>query len=377
MAKSSLCCLSLLAAAALTAGELSVLTGVRNNTPWGHFLIEGSKAAAEGQFAEAAVAYEAGLRVLSGTSREDRLELAIAMSGLGTSYVRLGRPRDGEPLFKKSLAIWRDILGSRDILVAVALNNLADTYSAAGRHEDARRLEVEALKIDEGALGKWAALVANDLNNLGVTYAQQHKYSDAERALRRAIAIGSSTAPPHPRLSEFTGNLASLLAVLNHVDEAEQMQGRVLAMQVKERGRTHASVGVTLVRLAACEIKLKRYVTAMAHATEAIGILRARFGDRHPKTGAAYFALATVYERLKRIDLAEPAIEIVIDIDKDAVLDPSERSAHLREYAVVLRGAGKNDEAKTAEGMAAEVDKGDYDEAITRETVDLKELGPR
>lgn len=372
-----LCWLSLLAAIAVTAGDLNILTGIRSNTPWSHFIIEASKAAEDGQYAVAAAAYESATRAIPGTSREDRLELAVAFNGLGACYGRLGRQLEAELLFKRAIGMWRDILGPHDIMVAVALNNLAEVYTTMGRHEQARRCQAEALKIDETAFGPAAPLVANDLNNLGVTYAHQHKFSDAERHFRNAIAIGSSSTTPHPRLSEFTGNLASLLAVLNDADEAEQMHESVLAMQVKERGSTHASVGLTLVHLADCEIRLKRYAAAVGHAGEAAGILRARLGEHNPRTGSAYFALARAYDKLKRSDLAEPAIQLVMEIDKDAVIDPSDRSAHLREYATVLRGIGKKDEAKAAEKMAAQVDQQDVDEALSRETVDVKALGTR
>ena len=371
-----LCFVSFLAAAAVTAGDLNVLTGVRIDTPWGHLLLGASDAAGKGDYIRSAQLYESALHAISGTSREDRLEYAVAANGLGTAYAREGRYPEAEPLFQQSLAIWRQYLGSRSIMIAVVLNNIADIHTARGKYEDARRCQAEALKIDEETLGPQAPLVANDWNNLGVTYSLQHKYSAAERALRHAIELGSSAVPPNPRLSEFTGNLASLLMMLRRVEESENLQNRVLSMQVEQRGRSHASVGLTLVHIADCEIKMKKYGSAIGHAAQAIRILKARLGDRHPRTASAYFTLALAYERMKRVDLAEPVIEYVVEIDKAATLDPIARTAHLKEYAIVMRERGKREEARAAEDEAAQITP-TPDQAAAHETVDVRELAGR
>src|ERR1051326_8907003 len=178
MGISHLCWVFLLATVAVSAGDLNVLTGIRNNTPWSHFLIEGSKAAGNGQYALAAAAFESATRAIPRTTRENRLELAVALDALGVCNSKLGHQLAAEPLYKGAIAIRRELLGSHNIMVAAGLNNLADVYTTMGRHEQARRCQVEALRIDEGALGESSPLVANDYNNLGVTYANLHKFSD-------------------------------------------------------------------------------------------------------------------------------------------------------------------------------------------------------
>jgi Tfp pilus assembly protein PilF len=286
----------------------------------------------------------------------------------------LGRYVEAEPLLNKALAIWRELLGPNDVVVAIGLNNVADIYAAYGRYEDARRSRVHALKIDQAALGPASPLVANDWNNLGVVYAQQHKLSAAADALNKAIEIGSSFTPPHPRLVEFMGNLAALMTISNPADEGERLHARVLSMQVRERGSNQPSVGFTLTHIAECEIKLKKYASAAGHAIEAVGILRARLGDYHPRVASAYFALAMAYEKLKRADLAEPALQNMMEIDRQATLEPSVRSSHLREYALVLREEGKKDEAKALDDMATEVEEQDPEHVLSHGIVDVKEL---
>ncbi len=103
----------------------------------------------------------------------------------------------------------------------------------------------------------------------------------------------------------------------------------MLSTQVKERGLTHVSVGVTLMRIADCEIMLKKYALAVGHASEAIRILKERLGEWHPRMGSAYFELAVAYQRLRRSDLAEPAIESVMAIDKQAAVQADRCEARI------------------------------------------------
>ena len=81
-----LCFVSVMTAAAVTAGDLDILTGVLIDTPWGNSIIEGSRAAKDGQYAAAARVFERALPLISLTditmsSREDRMDLALAWAG--------------------------------------------------------------------------------------------------------------------------------------------------------------------------------------------------------------------------------------------------------------------------------------------------------
>jgi tetratricopeptide (TPR) repeat protein len=372
-----LCCSILLTAAVVTAGDLTVPANIRLNTPQGRFIQRASDAAIAGDYAGSAKSYEAAMDAIAGSSREDRLDRAVAKNGLGIAYARMGRYAEAEPLVEEALALWREILGPSHVNVAVALNNVAGLYGSRGRHEDAQRCQAEALKIDEAAYGEFSPFVANDLNNVGVSLVNLRKFSAGQQVLRRAIDIAGSSTTPHPRLSDYLANLAASLAFTHHYDEAEDLLGRALSMQIAARGRNHPSVGTTMVRMAECALKLKRYATAMRRAEEALGILRTRLGDKHPDTGAAYFTLAVAYVKNKRLDLAELAFQSVLEIDRTATVEPVDRSAHLREYAGLLRSTGKKSEAKALEVSAAEIVKDDPGQALARNTVDVNELGAR
>jgi tetratricopeptide (TPR) repeat protein len=363
-----------LAAAVVTAGDLTVLTGIRSNTPWSHLLIAGVDAQMRGQNEAAAAAYNSALRLIPANERADRVELAFAENALGVCYYNLGRFKEARMLYERALDLRQDVFGSDDPQVAVVLNNIADVDLIEGQYDHAVRYCRRALAIDENALGANAPLVANDLNSLGVATAKRGKLASALRLLQRAVDIARSTNPPHARLTDYLGNLAGVMSLTGHFEEAEKAQNDVLDMQKAQRGRTHHSVAVTLVRLADCAIRLKRYAAAVLHIQEALAILRPRVGDIHPDTGAAYFQLAIAYEKLKQPDVADEAMQHVLEIDKRIPLEPVLRCAHLREYARILRLKGDDEEAKDVEKAANQVETEDLERLRTRTTVALDEL---
>jgi tetratricopeptide (TPR) repeat protein len=57
------------------------------------------------------IALAVAMDAISGSSREDRLDLAVAKNGLGVAYSRMGRYAEAEPLVEEALDLWREILG--------------------------------------------------------------------------------------------------------------------------------------------------------------------------------------------------------------------------------------------------------------------------
>lgn len=348
-----LCCLSFLAAAAVTAGDFKVLTEIRKNTPWSQSLRTGTDALAHARYEQAAQAFEGALRDIPDASAQDRQERAIAANGLGAAYDGLGRYRDAERPYLEALRLWRGMFGTESVVVAIAMNNLGSLYVSEGRYEDGRRYHSKALKIDETLLGENSPIVANDLNNLAVVYQEERRYDKAEPLLRRAIDIGSSNNPRHPRLSEYLKNLAALLARRSRFDEAEALQRRALDMQIAERGPAHPSVGLTLNHLADCEMRQKRHEAAVIDAGRSVAILEAAYGANHPKTVSAYYTLALGYMALKQNDKAEPLLLHILDADQTSIVPPLVRAVHLHRYAILLRARGDKKEAKRYDDMAA------------------------
>ena len=81
-------------------------------------------------------------------------EVGISLNNLGSLLEDIGRLQDAEPLYRKSLEIWRNTLGAEHPRVGTSLNNLASLLQDMGRLQDAEPLYRESLEIRRKTLGE-------------------------------------------------------------------------------------------------------------------------------------------------------------------------------------------------------------------------------
>ena len=77
---------------------------------------------------------------LAGAMAENHTEFATAIAWLGYILVAQGRHAEAEPLYKRSLAIVEQALGSGHRSIGSILNNLAAPYESQGRYAEAEPL---------------------------------------------------------------------------------------------------------------------------------------------------------------------------------------------------------------------------------------------
>jgi tetratricopeptide (TPR) repeat protein len=75
------------------------------------------------------------------------------LNAAGHMAYTLGRYGDGEPLLKRALAIWKEVLDPEHPYVATSLNNLAWLYQVQGLYAKAEPLYQQVLTIAKKALG--------------------------------------------------------------------------------------------------------------------------------------------------------------------------------------------------------------------------------
>ena len=71
---------------------------------------------------------------------QDHPDIALCLNNLAGIYREQGRSREAEELYRQSLAIWEQQLGTDNRNVATSLNNLAGLCEDQGRYEDAESL---------------------------------------------------------------------------------------------------------------------------------------------------------------------------------------------------------------------------------------------
>ena len=162
-------------------------------------------------------------------------QAGLAMRALGVVYSRLGRYRDAERLFQRSLGILRNVLDPKHPDILTAHVSLAQAYRDQGLHD----------KVDE-AFGHVAALIQthaleqhsepNSIESLALYYQDLGRHADAERLFRHAIdLLQESFGSQHPAVATALGNLAISLQERGQLLEAECLFRRALSIEESVR----------------------------------------------------------------------------------------------------------------------------------------------
>jgi tetratricopeptide (TPR) repeat protein len=102
---------------------------------------------------EAEALYVTGLGILRRMPGEATVEIAVALSGLGSHYTERGRYEEATALLEQAAELRRRVLGPDHPDLALTLYNLAVTCRRSGDVSRAASLHAEAIAIFEQALG--------------------------------------------------------------------------------------------------------------------------------------------------------------------------------------------------------------------------------
>jgi tetratricopeptide (TPR) repeat protein len=349
---------------------------------------------AEGRLAEAEPLLDRALAIceeLFGNSlRDGKAErphegLATCLNSLAELYKAQGRWAEAEPLYKRALAIFKELSGERpNVSVAVTLNNLAGLYELQGRSPEAELLH-ERVVQDGGELDNWnqlnsqaaelyrqgeiiaaipiaqqalelarkSAPIPNNpletysLNLLGVLYKSQGRWTEAEPLLDRALAIHDEMFGDRPNkdLANSLNSLAELYRSQGRWAEAEPLYNRALAIFEELFGdslrdgkaeRPNGNFAACLNNLAELHNLQGRWSIAEEFHERALAMYEELFGDRpNNDLASSLNNLAGLYENRGRWAEAEPLLERALAIRQELFGD---RPNH--DLAISLKNLG-------------------------------------
>ena len=103
----------------------------------------------QGKYALSEELYRQSLHVLEQQLGSEHPDLAFPLDRLADLYREQGKYMQAEPLYKRALGIWEQQLGAKHPLMALFLNNLANLYYAQGQYVQAELLYLQSLSICE------------------------------------------------------------------------------------------------------------------------------------------------------------------------------------------------------------------------------------
>jgi len=283
---------------------------------------------------------EAEFRLAAAEAQRNGSESAAyanVLDRMGVFYDDIGNFAEAERCLSRSLAIWRNLLGTQHVAIARVINRLAALYLETSQVGKAERLDLES----------WIHLV--------------------------------ETNDPQSRdLIPLLENFGTLQSLRGQFPESDRLYQRALDL-VTERGASQsAEHAVVLNDLGVACIRSKRYDAAIEPLTAALEIWKQIQGPDGRNTGMTSHSLAIAYEATGRFDEAERLLKHALSIAEKFFGSTSLRTASVLEtYARLLRDRKRKPEARRMEARVRQIVEEGGPSLPSRQVIDVTELSLR
>jgi tetratricopeptide (TPR) repeat protein len=236
------------------------------------------------------------------------------------------------------------------------------------RFEEAAATLVPVIGEIEKTRGPEDPSLLKHFDLLAVIYGEMEKHADAEPLWRRARDIrAKNLGQEHPETIGSGDKLGKCLIAQGKFADAEPLLRKSLAHREGYWGAEAPEIMPSLNHMTELFLKQKKYAEAEVFAVRAVKIGRAKTGLVPPAYADSMRLLAAVYAGLEKwedaIPLYDNAVKQKVKLLPDAPHIPPKpgQISHgdfadlCKDYAVVLRKAGKEKEAKELEARAEAV----------------------
>jgi tetratricopeptide (TPR) repeat protein len=236
------------------------------------------------------------------------------------------------------------------------------------KFDEAAGLLLGSVEQIEKSYGPESMYLVKPSDLLATVYEAMNKHAEAEKVWRRAYEIRRrNLGPDHPEAIGSGDRLALCLIEQGKFAEAEPLLKKSLAHREAYFGEDNENIMKSLNHLARLNLAQKKYAEAQAYAERAVKIGRGKVGlmpaslpDSQHLLGAADAGLEKYEDALPLYDAAlkgkaKQLPEAAHIPPKPGQISHGDFADLCKEYAAVLRKAGKEKEAKEMESKAEEI----------------------
>ncbi len=272
---------------------------------------------------------------------------AAVQTAMGRVYLSRGLYDRADELLSETLETRVGLLTERHLDTAVSQLDLGSLRRLQGRYREAEVLLRQALDTRQALLGDDHADVAQSLAGLAAVLHKINRFDEAEVLFRRAVAIYRQQPDEHDGLPKILSDFADMLEVQGNYAEAESLFGEALALVRARFGEDHPRVAVTLGRLARLRASRGDFKEAAALHRKVIDILRVHLGNRHPLLAAKLVDLGTALVKNGQYSEAEHHYREALEVYGAASGEESPRVAiALDSLAFTVAKQGRSAEAE-------------------------------
>jgi tetratricopeptide (TPR) repeat protein len=273
----------------MSATAASSITWEQYNETGRRLFAEGDLAGAEDAFVAAIAEAERG--------GGDPLQLASSLGNLAQLKYQQKDHLRAEELFRRSLELREQSLGSDHPSVLTSINNLAALYVSRGALDEAEPL----LKRAMGASAKRVESAQTDLgvnlNNLARLYFKRGDYRQAEPLLTQLLTLKRPYGPEHPEVATVLVSLAKVRHALGKPDQAERLWRRVLIVRERQLPASDPAVLQAMDGLSDSLAALGKHAAALDLRERGLKAREDTMGADHP----------TVTQQRARVDESRAA----------------------------------------------------------------------
>lgn len=257
---------------------------------------------------------------------------ASTYNSLGALYEDMRRCGEGAGAYQHALRLWEKLGPPGDRYLLRTATNLVSLYLGCGDLKQAERLQRALVEPRAKALDAGDPEYTRVLANRGTIQLGKHHHSQASALYEEALHIGERSASiPPSEVACLLHNLGVSLARSGNAGRAIESNRRALEVLNSAGGPPH-SILVTLINGARILCLTRRCTEAEPLVQRALALAKSVYGDHSPTTAAV-----------------------------------------LGEYATVLRGVHRNQEAAAIDWLARQIQINAFRPG-DRQTVDVREL---
>jgi tetratricopeptide (TPR) repeat protein len=208
--------------------------------------------------------------------------------------------------------------------LAPVYNTMSNAFNQQSRFQQGEPLYKRMIAIDVKALGPDHPSVADDLSNLALLYISQQKYADAEPLLRRALAIYEKAYGKDNMIAIRTrASLASIYNRLGSPEEARSFYSNALIQAKTTIGPNNLETAQMLNELAFLYYRQGRLEDACTFYKWALASTEGAAGSQSPLVAACLRDYAQVLRSLGRgteaSEMEERAQNILATADEPSI----------------------------------------------------------
>lgn len=234
---------------------------------------------------------------------ENNFYTAVSLNALGLVEEYRGDLDGAETLFRQAVEIYRKLPDKNRGECSLILLNLGTNLTTKKRYDEAEPFFRESIEQTIARFGQMHPATSGPLTHLGRMFMLKGDPAESEKLLRRALDIQRKTLPPdHPEIPQTSSLLGLVLTRSGRANEGETLIIEPLAVRKKILPADHWLIANLESALGECLTRQKRFAEAEVEALKGFEGLKAKLGEKHPRTVEAAERLVTLYS-----DWAKPA----------------------------------------------------------------------